>query len=154
MWIISSKTDIRTWVANTSPAGVASGETPDDDGIAYLVATISQSNHPPYGTDWAEWLDQQDWIAILQRGACMVADHVAAPTWTYEGYWNAVIGAERSAGDAIREYDLTPDGDVASFRRWLEEAEEEALSQGGLDGRPDEWSEFRGRAAREFAEYR
>lgn len=73
MTTISSKADIRTWVENVNPAGVYG----DDGQVAYLVATIQQSNHPPYGTDWSEWLDQQDWIAIAQLGACAVVDCVA-----------------------------------------------------------------------------
>jgi len=47
--------------------------------------------------------------------------------WTEEGYWDAVMG-DRCAIQVVNEFELVPDG----LSAWLGEAEEEAISEGGL----------------------
>jgi len=49
-WIIRSRTDIETYVRNTESA-----EFPALNEA--LVGEIQNADHPPYGEDWAEWLD-------------------------------------------------------------------------------------------------
>jgi hypothetical protein len=59
--------------------------------------------------------------------------------WTLEGYWNLVIGADRTADSTVREFDLTSE----SLDEWLGAAETEAWTMGGEDGGiPDEWEGF------------
>lgn len=66
--------------------------------------------------------------------------------WTYDGYWNAVLGAGRSTADVIRDFDLDP-GDRRGVDEWLGAAESEAWAMGKLGGPiPDEWSDFHARA--------
>lgn len=68
-------------------------------------------------------------------------------TWDYEGYWNVVLGANRSPGDVIREFDLVAQG----LDEWLGHAESEAWSAGGEGGEmPAEWGTFHARALREL----
>jgi hypothetical protein len=62
--------------------------------------------------------------------------------WTYEGYWSAVLGANRSAADVVREFALVP----AGLDEWLGTAEAEAAAMGNLHGVPDAWGGFHGRA--------
>jgi hypothetical protein len=50
-WIISSKTDIETYVANE--LGDWSTE-----GASLLVETIRCDDHPPWGRDWTGWLEE------------------------------------------------------------------------------------------------
>lgn len=59
-------------------------------------------------------------------------------TWDFEGYWNTVIGSNRSAADVVREFDIVAKG----LDEWLGSAEESAASAGGLDPAdlPEEWS--------------
>lgn len=42
----------------------------------------------------------------------------ANTTWTYEQYWNAVLGANRSADDIVREFDLDGANEGSVVRRW------------------------------------
>jgi hypothetical protein len=51
--IISSRTDIETYIANKNPAGVYGHE----DLCDALAHAIQAADHPAYGRDWAEWLD-------------------------------------------------------------------------------------------------
>lgn len=60
--------------------------------------------------------------------------------WTFEGYWNAVLGANRSAEDVIREFDLDA-SDRRGLDEWLGHAEAEAWRVGGQGGTlPAEWT--------------
>jgi hypothetical protein len=47
---------------------------------------------------------------------------------SYETYWRAVMGDDRSAEDVVWDFDLV--GDKASLDEWLGEAEAEARLQG------------------------
>jgi hypothetical protein len=65
--------------------------------------------------------------------------------WSYEGYWNAVLGANRDAADVVREFELEARG----LDEWLGHAEAEAWALGyGRDGAvrggdmPSEWAEY------------
>jgi hypothetical protein len=69
--------------------------------------------------------------------------------WTYDGYWNAVLGANRDADDVIVEFDLN--GHRAELDEWLGTAEESARVAGGLEVLPAEWADFHGRALDELA---
>lgn len=51
--------------------------------------------------------------------------------WTFEGYWNTVLGADRSAADVVAEYDLEG-GNRPSLSEWLSTAESEAWQLGRL----------------------
>jgi hypothetical protein len=51
--------------------------------------------------------------------------------WSYEGYWNTVLGANRSADDVVREFDLDPT-DHRGVDEWLGHAEAEACREGGI----------------------
>lgn len=51
-WVISSVTDIRTYVCNENPGGVYG----DEGSTEALVEAIRSADHPSYGTDWSEWL--------------------------------------------------------------------------------------------------
>lgn len=66
-------------------------------------------------------------------------------TWTYEGYWNAVVGLGTPA-QAVEEHGLVPAG-LDSFASWLDEAESIARTEGHLAQRPAEWSAYQRRAA-------
>ncbi len=73
--------------------------------------------------------------------------------WTYEGYWNVVIGADRRPDEAVVEFDLV--GKTAEeIEEWLASSEEEAWQAGkGADDPdeiPDEWEDLRARAARDL----
>ena len=70
-----------------------------------------------------------------------------ALTWTYEGYWNAVLGVG-SAQDVVREFDLS----AAGVDEWLGTAESESWAAGnGKAGElPEEWTGFHGRALAEL----
>lgn len=52
MVIISSLTDIRTWVANNNPGNVSTV-----NGEEVTARAIQAADHPAYGDDWSEWLD-------------------------------------------------------------------------------------------------
>jgi hypothetical protein len=66
--------------------------------------------------------------------------------WTYEGYWNAVLGLENAAG-VLREYELT-DGSERGLDEWLGVAESAAWNAGGGSARdlPEEWAAHHTRA--------
>jgi hypothetical protein len=52
--IISSFSDIRTWIFNQNPGGVYG----DDELMAELAEAIHEADaRPLYGADWSEWLD-------------------------------------------------------------------------------------------------
>lgn len=72
-------------------------------------------------------------------------------TWTYEGYWNAVLGANRSASDVVSEFELNT-GDRRGLDEWLGQAEGEALAIGGLGELPEEWSDYHERALNALCE--
>ena len=69
--------------------------------------------------------------------------------WTFEGYWNAVLGSNRSAEDVVREFDLDS-SDRVGLDKWLGEAEGEAAAMGGIEI-PPEWAGFHGRALKDLA---
>jgi hypothetical protein len=62
-------------------------------------------------------------------------------TWSYEGYWGAVLGPYRSAADVVREFELVARG----LDEWLGQAEAEAwlIGHGRVMGSdmPAEWAE-------------
>ena len=74
-------------------------------------------------TEWARSLMRAD-VGIAQEGRTM------DKTWTYEGYWAAVLGGNRSAEDVVREFDLDPTN-RHTLSEWLGEAEAEAWRVGG-----------------------
>lgn len=55
MHIISSKTDIETYVGNHLSGGESLITDAQHDA---LVKAIQRAEHPPYGEDWSEWLDE------------------------------------------------------------------------------------------------
>lgn len=69
--------------------------------------------------------------------------------WDFEGYWNVVLGAHRSAEDVVREFELNP-SDRRGIDEWLDTAEAEALAMGGLlkagTEAPGGWDDFHLRA--------
>lgn len=70
--------------------------------------------------------------------------------WTYEGYWNAVLGNARSAHAVVEEFELDTD-DERGVDEWLGLAESEAwieVSDGGE--RPEEWLRFYAKALAEL----
>lgn len=72
-------------------------------------------------------------------------------TWTYEGYWTAVIGA-LTTGHAAGEFGLDP-SDVRGLDEWLGLAEAEAWRVGGDGGElPESWAEFHARALAAMSE--
>ncbi len=62
--------------------------------------------------------------------------------WDFEGYWNTVLGANRSAADVVVEFKLVAEG----LDEWLGTAEDAARSAGGLKECPEEWDAFHARA--------
>jgi hypothetical protein len=68
--------------------------------------------------------------------------------WTYEGYWNVVMGANRSPQDVVFEFGLDAEGTSRrSIDEWLGWAESEAWAMGRRGGPlPEEWEEFHQRA--------
>lgn len=69
-----------------------------------------------------------------------------ATNWTFDGYWNTVLGASRDAADVVREFDLNPADDRRGTDEWLGTAEAEALAMGGSVDVPAEWSDFHAKA--------
>ena len=72
-------------------------------------------------------------------------------TWTYEGYWNAVLGDKRSAAQVVAEFDLV--ADRHGLDEWLGHAEDAACSAGGLDPfgtEVEQWDPFHARALDEL----
>jgi hypothetical protein len=71
--------------------------------------------------------------------------------WTYEGYWNAVLGVV-SASEIVAEHGLVA-GDRRGLDEWLGQAEAEAWRVGGQGGRvPSEWAEHHAKALAELVE--
>lgn len=68
-----------------------------------------------------------------------------AKTWDFEGYWNTVLGANRSAADVVREFQLDA-SDVRGLDEWLGTAEADALAAGGKTVVPEEWTSHHARA--------
>lgn len=72
-------------------------------------------------------------------------------TWTYEGYWNAVLGAHRTAADVVRDFEVSI-SEARGLDDWLGRAEAEAWSQGGCAApvgareMPVEWADHHARA--------
>lgn len=68
--------------------------------------------------------------------------------WDYEGYWQTVLGADRTPTRVVAEFSLV----AAGLDEWLGTAEAEAWSAGG--GRaadlPAEWTAHHARALREL----
>lgn len=63
--------------------------------------------------------------------------------WTYEGYWNVVVG--RSASQCVLEFDLG--SDRKQIAAWLDEAAIQAWQAGGIGGRmPQSWLDYFDRA--------
>jgi hypothetical protein len=56
-------------------------------------------------------------------------------TWDFEGYWNTVIGSNRTPESTVAEYGFE---DQRAIRDWLDAAETEALAAGGIE-RPASW---------------
>jgi hypothetical protein len=67
-----------------------------------------------------------------------------ATSWTYEGYWNAVLGANRDAADVVREFELVSDG----LEEWLDSAETAARVADWMTELPEEWPGFHARTLR------
>jgi hypothetical protein len=65
--------------------------------------------------------------------------------WTYEGYWNVVLGANRDAARVVDQFELTPRG----LDEWLGQAEAEACAVGGIQ-LPVEWCGFHQQALAEL----
>jgi hypothetical protein len=67
---------------------------------------------------------------------------------TYEGYWNVVLGANCSANDVVREFDLDLHADGRrGLDEWLGLAEVEAISFSRLDMEVlESWATFHERA--------
>jgi hypothetical protein len=70
--------------------------------------------------------------------------------WTYEGYWNAVLGANIHAADVVREFKLGS-GTKRDLDVWLGHAEVGAWA-GEDDEMPPEWAEHHAKALAELVE--
>jgi hypothetical protein len=51
MFTVTTKSDIETWIANYRYDVVAEGLQ------EALTGAIQSADHPPYGSDWENWLD-------------------------------------------------------------------------------------------------
>lgn len=72
--------------------------------------------------------------------------------WDYEGYWNAVLGGNRTAADVVREFELVPT-DLVGLDKWLGHAEVESWRVGGTGGdMPAEGAEHHKHALDELCE--
>jgi hypothetical protein len=61
-------------------------------------------------------------------------------TWDYDGYWDVVLGAGRSAEDVVREFELDTT-DSRGLDEWLGTAEAAAWQEGKLGGPiPEAWA--------------
>lgn len=73
---------------------------------------------------------------------------VNRPAWTFEGYWNVVLGASRSAEDVVQDFKLEGDD---GLDEWLGTAEADAWAMGGEQGDlPEEWGGYHARALDEL----
>jgi len=119
----------------------------------------------PYLSVW--WADASDWQDVPRARLEEVKDALrsAAPrlwtetlnaregaaseVWTFEGYWNVVLGDCRSAKDVVREFALDP-SDRCGLDEWLGFAEAESWVIGRLGGPgsrvPGTWGDFHERA--------
>ena len=73
--------------------------------------------------------------------------------WTYEGYWNVVLGDKRDARQVVAEFGLDP-SDRRGLDEWLGVAESTAWAESGesLEAFPrGEWSPFHAQALDELA---
>lgn len=71
---------------------------------------------------------------------------MAPPPWDFEGYWNAVIGSNRTPESTVAEFGFE---DLDAIRDWLDASEKAAIDAGGEafeDGRPAEWDAHNARA--------
>jgi hypothetical protein len=59
MVIITTASDIRTWVSNANPCNVL-GMSMSDRGtdVAKVADAIQRADHPAYGEDWEAWLEE------------------------------------------------------------------------------------------------
>jgi hypothetical protein len=61
-------------------------------------------------------------------------------TWDFEGYWNTVIGSNRTPESTVAEFGFE---DQRAIRDWLDASEKAAIAVGNSDdfpdGRPDSW---------------
>jgi len=94
-------------------------------------------------------------ISVRKHSDARVGDSVdsnhASGGWTYDVYWNVVLGANRNAGDVVREFDLNP-RDYRGLDEWLGVAEAEAWIAGGGGGNmPKSWTGFHQRALKELS---
>ena len=55
MATITTKTDLANWVANNNPANIG---ILGDRAIDATTDALQAADHPAWGTDWAEWLDE------------------------------------------------------------------------------------------------
>ena len=77
--------------------------------------------------------------------ACGPCDCYPDTSWTFDGYWNTVLGA-RTADNVVREFKLNV-SDAHGLDVWLGEAESEAWRQGGQEGNmPETWTAFHSKA--------
>lgn len=60
--------------------------------------------------------------------------------WTFEGYWNTVIGSTYTPESVVEEFKLVARG----LDEWLGSAEEAAISAGAVDRTTtlDAWADF------------
>ena len=74
----------------------------------------------------------------------------AEKTWTYEGYWAAVLGPNINAVGAVREWHLDRYR-TADLGLWLGQAEDRAWHEGGNGSdTPAEWDRHHHRALSEL----
>lgn len=75
--------------------------------------------------------------------------------WTYEGYWNAVLGAHRTAADVVRDFEVSI-SETRGLDDWLGRAEAEAWAHGGCAAplgageMPAEWAQHHAQALGEI----
>ncbi len=61
--IVTTKRDLKTWV---SDAFSAPGDLDDDEADAIVAEILSRHGCPRFGTDWREFLDRLDVLAIRE----------------------------------------------------------------------------------------
>lgn len=139
MHTISSVNDIATYLQNNHP------DLLDFDLVTPAVAAIQAADHPRWGSDWSEWLGE--------HARAIVEEVASANGWTYEGYWNTVLGAHSDAARIVAEYDLAG-ATKRGLDEWLGGAESDAWAESGRkhDERPASWRGFHRRALAELVE--
>lgn len=76
---------------------------------------------------------------------------VVTRAWTYDGYWNVVLGANRGPTEVVTDFELDP-RDRPGLCEWLGHAEAEAWRVGGEGSPiPDVWTEYHRRAVEALA---